>query len=32
VPKVFSNWLQDVPAAEMPDWLRVKACIKQTMD
>jgi len=32
VPKVFSEWLQDVPAAEMPDWLRVKACIKQTMD
>ena len=32
VPKVFISWLQPVPPAEMPDWLRVKACIKQTMD
>ena len=32
VPKVFTAWLQPVPPAEMPDWLRVKACIKQTMD
>ena len=35
VPKVFSDWShwpQAVPAAEMPDWLRVKACIKQAMD
>jgi prepilin-type N-terminal cleavage/methylation domain-containing protein/prepilin-type processing-associated H-X9-DG protein len=35
VPKVFSDWSQwpqAVPAAEMPDWLRVKACIKQTME
>ena len=27
-----ANWPQAVPPAEMPDWLRVKACIKQTMD
>jgi prepilin-type N-terminal cleavage/methylation domain-containing protein/prepilin-type processing-associated H-X9-DG protein len=32
VPKVFTTWIQAVPPAEMPDWLRVKACIKQTMD
>ena len=32
VPKVFTGWMQSVSAAEMPDWLRVKACIKQTMD
>ena len=35
VPKVFTDWQywpQAVPAAEMPDWLRVKACIKQTMN
>jgi len=32
VPKVFIDWIQAVPPAEMPDWLRVKACIKQTMD
>ncbi len=32
VPKVFTSWLQPVPPAEMKDWLRVKACVKQTMD
>jgi prepilin-type N-terminal cleavage/methylation domain-containing protein/prepilin-type processing-associated H-X9-DG protein len=32
VPKVFTTWIQQVPAAELPDWLRVKACIKQHMD
>ena len=32
VPKVYTAWLQAVPPAEMPDWLRVKACIKQTMN
>ncbi|MGO8927186.1 MAG: prepilin-type N-terminal cleavage/methylation domain-containing protein [Limisphaerales bacterium] len=32
VPKIFVEWLQLVPPAELPDWLRVKACIKQTMD
>jgi len=32
VPKVFTSWIQAVPPAEMSDWLRVKACIKQTMD
>jgi len=32
VPKVFRSWLQPVPPEEMNDWLRVKACIKQTMD
>jgi len=32
VPKVFTEWFQAVPPEEMSDWLRVKACIKQTMD
>ncbi len=32
VPKIFHNWLQAVPPEEMPDWLRLKAVIKQTMD
>jgi prepilin-type N-terminal cleavage/methylation domain-containing protein/prepilin-type processing-associated H-X9-DG protein len=35
VPKVFSDWShwpQAAPPAEMPDWLRVKGCVKQTMD
>jgi prepilin-type N-terminal cleavage/methylation domain-containing protein/prepilin-type processing-associated H-X9-DG protein len=29
VPKVFKQWVQPVPAAELPDWLRIKACIRQ---
>jgi prepilin-type N-terminal cleavage/methylation domain-containing protein/prepilin-type processing-associated H-X9-DG protein len=32
VPKVFRQWIQPVPAAELPDWLRLKAAIRQTMD
>jgi prepilin-type N-terminal cleavage/methylation domain-containing protein/prepilin-type processing-associated H-X9-DG protein len=32
VPKTFVSWMQSVPPAEMHDWLRIKACIKQTMD
>ena len=32
VPKVFKGWLQLVPPAEMPDFLRVKACLRQTMN
>ena len=32
VPKIFTAWLQPVPPAELPDWLRVKACIKQNWD
>jgi prepilin-type N-terminal cleavage/methylation domain-containing protein/prepilin-type processing-associated H-X9-DG protein len=32
VPKVHTAWLQPVLPAEMPDWLRVKSGIKQTMD
>jgi prepilin-type processing-associated H-X9-DG protein len=32
VPKVFTSWLQPVLPAEMPDWLRVKAGIKQMMN
>jgi prepilin-type N-terminal cleavage/methylation domain-containing protein len=32
VAKTFVTWLQPVPSAEMPDWLRVKACVKQTME
>jgi prepilin-type processing-associated H-X9-DG protein len=31
-PKVFNSWMQGVTPDEMPDWLRIKACIKQTMD
>ena len=29
VPKVFKQWVQPVPAAELPDWSRIKACIRQ---
>jgi prepilin-type processing-associated H-X9-DG protein len=29
VPKVFKQWVQPVPAAELPDWFKVKACIRQ---
>ena len=32
VPKLFSQWIQPVTAEEMPDWLRLKACLRQTMD
>jgi prepilin-type processing-associated H-X9-DG protein len=35
VPKAFidwQDWPQAVASAEVPDWLRVKACIKRTMD
>jgi len=32
VPKVVTTWMQPVPPAELPDWLRVKSGIKQTMD
>jgi prepilin-type processing-associated H-X9-DG protein len=30
VPKVFIDWVQPVPPQEKPDWLRVKAGIRQT--
>jgi prepilin-type N-terminal cleavage/methylation domain-containing protein/prepilin-type processing-associated H-X9-DG protein len=32
VPKLFTQQIQPVPPEEMPDWLRVKACLRQTMD
>ena len=32
VPKVYTTWIQGVPPEELPDWLRLKASIKQTMD
>jgi prepilin-type processing-associated H-X9-DG protein len=32
VPKVYQETPQPVPPAEMPDWLRVKAGIKQNMN
>jgi prepilin-type processing-associated H-X9-DG protein len=32
VPKVYTTWIQGVPPPELPDWLRLKASIKQTMD
>ena len=31
-PMIFTGWMGNVSAAGLPDWLRVKACIKQTMD
>ncbi len=31
VPKIYTRWLQDVAPDEMPDWLRLKASIKQQM-
>ncbi len=30
VPKTFKSWVQPVSNAELPDWLRVRACIRQT--
>jgi prepilin-type N-terminal cleavage/methylation domain-containing protein/prepilin-type processing-associated H-X9-DG protein len=30
-PKVFRSWIQPVLPEEMPDWLRIKAAMKQTM-
>ena len=27
-----NGWFQPVPTAEMPDFLRVKACLRQTMN
>jgi prepilin-type N-terminal cleavage/methylation domain-containing protein/prepilin-type processing-associated H-X9-DG protein len=32
VPKTFTNWIQPVSPTEMPDWMRVKGGVKQTMD
>ncbi|HWF18771.1 MAG TPA: prepilin-type N-terminal cleavage/methylation domain-containing protein [Verrucomicrobiae bacterium] len=32
VPKTFTSWITSVSPQEMPDWLRVKACIKQDMN
>jgi prepilin-type N-terminal cleavage/methylation domain-containing protein/prepilin-type processing-associated H-X9-DG protein len=32
VPKVFMTWIQPVSQPELPDWLRVKACVKQRMN
>jgi prepilin-type N-terminal cleavage/methylation domain-containing protein/prepilin-type processing-associated H-X9-DG protein len=32
VPKVLVDWIPPVPSPEMPDWLRVKAAVKQTMN
>jgi prepilin-type processing-associated H-X9-DG protein/prepilin-type N-terminal cleavage/methylation domain-containing protein len=32
VPKIFRHWVQPVSAEEMPDWLRIKATIRQTMN
>jgi prepilin-type N-terminal cleavage/methylation domain-containing protein/prepilin-type processing-associated H-X9-DG protein len=31
-PKIFPGWPLIPPPAEMPDWYRLKTCIKQTMD
>jgi prepilin-type N-terminal cleavage/methylation domain-containing protein/prepilin-type processing-associated H-X9-DG protein len=32
VPKTFVEWIQPVPPEEMADWLRIRACVKQTLD
>jgi prepilin-type N-terminal cleavage/methylation domain-containing protein/prepilin-type processing-associated H-X9-DG protein len=32
VPKIFAEWIQPVPENELPDWLRIKRAVKQTMD
>ena len=32
VPKIFTGWLQSVPPEELPDWQKLKACVKQTMN
>jgi prepilin-type N-terminal cleavage/methylation domain-containing protein/prepilin-type processing-associated H-X9-DG protein len=32
VPKVFKNWIQQVPPEELPDYLKIKAAVKQTMN
>lgn len=32
VPKTFRNWVQAVPAEELPDFNRVKECLRQTMN
>ncbi len=32
VPKVFRSWLQSVPAEELPDYKRLKASMRQTMN
>ena len=29
VPKIFVTWEQPVPPEEMPDWLRIKASVRQ---
>jgi prepilin-type processing-associated H-X9-DG protein/prepilin-type N-terminal cleavage/methylation domain-containing protein len=32
VSKTFRGWVSPVSAAELPDWLRIKACLKQNMN
>lgn len=32
VPKIFQSWIQSVPPEEMPDYLRIRAGMKQTME
>jgi prepilin-type N-terminal cleavage/methylation domain-containing protein/prepilin-type processing-associated H-X9-DG protein len=32
VPEIFVDWIQPVSAAGMPDWVRIKMGIKQTMN
>ena len=31
-PKTMNYWIQSVPPQEMPDYLRIRAAMKQTMD
>ena len=32
VPMVFTGWMGNVSPAQLPDWFKVKACVKQTMN
>jgi prepilin-type N-terminal cleavage/methylation domain-containing protein/prepilin-type processing-associated H-X9-DG protein len=32
IPMVFRGWLTPIPPAQLPDYYRVRACMKQTMN
>ncbi len=32
VPMVFKGWMESASSAQLPDYFRVKACLKQTMN
>jgi prepilin-type N-terminal cleavage/methylation domain-containing protein/prepilin-type processing-associated H-X9-DG protein len=31
-PEIFTGWIQSIPSAQKPDWLRIKAGVKQNMN